>query len=382
MHSISSAAPTALPDELAAPEPPENPVALAHRRRRNRALLLAVAMQAIAIPAPLLAVLSLPLGLVCVLYAACAHLCFHDTTSRPSAAFVRVASVLFTLVGGSAASVAASVGAWTVAMALGNGFSRGRQIRVKGKINLPELEAHSRWSDHNAVPMIDVSAIPAQLRPALAARWRHNGKTEHASVAAFAKLSLELLELGAPPELIEASSRDGADEIRHARLCFALARSLDDRREGPRAFPAARASLNEPRVASAWVHLAVDSLYDGVLQEGFSARVLATLAGRCQVPSIARLLRGLAADEGRHAAHAWDVVEWCVARGGDEVLIALHSALARVPRENPTDLPEAARDGSWEAWGIHGAALEAESWRSTLRFVEARIAALSPAEAA
>ena len=40
---------------------------------------------------------------------------------------------------------------------------------------------------------------------------------EHASIAAFARLTLQLMALGAPPELISASIRAQADELSHAQ---------------------------------------------------------------------------------------------------------------------------------------------------------------------
>ena len=107
------------------------------------------------------------------------------------------------------------------------------------------------------------------MRAALAAQWREHGRTGHASIAAFAKLTLELIALGAPPELVEGSPRDALDERRHTQLCFSLARALDGKAESPGAFPAALSarSTSLPRTASL-ARLAVDSLIDGALHEG------------------------------------------------------------------------------------------------------------------
>jgi hypothetical protein len=209
-------------------------------------------------------------------------------------------------------------------------------------------------------------SIDPSVRDALAMQWRENGRTEHASVAAFAKLTLDLMSLGAPPELLAAANRDSLDEIRHAQLCFSLARAIDGRPESPAAFPETRRPARLPGPRSwALARLAVDSLVDGALHEGQSARVVALLAREHAVPQFRDVLREIAADEGRHTAHGWDVVEWCLAAGGRPVAAALRGAMAAIPANEPSTLPQQARDGSWERYGIPGAATEAEQYART-----------------
>ena len=133
------------------------------------------------------------------------------------------------------------------------------------------------------------------------------------------------MALGAPPELVASSNRDALDEIRHTELSSSLARELDGEAEGPGAFPAAQTARTLPPTRTlALAALAVDSLVDGALHEGISARVVARLAKRCEVPRIRAMLKEIAADEGRHAAHGWDVVEFCLAESS-----ALRRARAR-----------------------------------------------------
>jgi hypothetical protein len=225
--------------------------------------------------------------------------------------------------------------------------------------------------------------VPEALRRALANRWRWNGQTEHASVAAFAQLSLDLLALGAPPALVHAAGRDGQDEIRHAELCFSLARGLGGDARGPLAFPQAREMPARPPTRTLWLaQLAVRSLIDGALHEGLSARVIAQLARRCEDPAIHAVLRELAADEGRHAAHAWEVVDWCLQEAGEPVLQALRGAAAVLPDAYAGNLPEGAADGSWERYGIPGAQLEAEEHAKARAEILRRVAGLTQARRA
>jgi hypothetical protein len=252
------------------------------------------------------------------------------------------------------------------------GFSRGRQLRRFGRVMLPRLEQDGRWTAVRLSP-----EISAPERAGVAAQWRENGRTEHASVAAFARLTLDLMGLGAPPALIAASNRDALDEIRHTELCYSLARSLDGQAVSPAAFPeAARAKTLPKNRTLALATLAVDSLVDGALHEGVSARVIAKLAKRCEDPAIRAVLKEIAADEGRHAAHGWDVVEWCLAEGGAPVASALEGALRTLPGEVHGDLPRDAEDGSWERFGIHGRALEAAELAKTRADLVARVRAM------
>ena len=251
-------------------------------------------------------------------------------------------------------------------------FRRGRQIRRFGRVLLPPLQGGADWARER-----DHVAVDEALRNAVAQQWRENGRTEYASVAAFSRLSLDLLALGAPPALVAAAQRDALDEIRHAELSFALARSIDGVAVSPGAFTAVRDTkpLAGPREVLL-ARLAVDSLVDGALHEGVSARVIAQLGRRSEVAGIRSLLKELAADEGRHAAHGWEVVAWCVSEGGAPVLDALRGAARALPATMVSVLPAGAADGAWERYGIHGRALEAAEYRTGREDLIRRVDAL------
>lgn len=266
-------------------------------------------------------------------------------------------------------------------------FTRGRQLRRFGRVLLPPVSASTAANDWTK-PLVDAAEIDFDdvlrgegvdeaTRTALAAQWRENGRTEHASVAAFARLTLDLMALGAPPSLVAGAQRDALDEIRHAELCFALARAIDGRNESPTSFPEAARARTLSRIRNvALAELAVDSLVDGALHEGVSARIVAKLARRAADPSIRAIAKQIAADEGRHSAHGWDVVKFCLAEGGAPVAHALASAVRVLPDEMATPLPADASAGGWERWGIMGSALEATEYEKAKASVLRRVSDL------
>jgi hypothetical protein len=253
-------------------------------------------------------------------------------------------------------------------------FSRGRQLRRRGKVLLPSVERGDAWA-RDEIPL--ASASVAAIDPRVAEQWRENGRTEHASVAAFARLTLDLMALGAPPALVAAANEDALDEIRHTERCFALARAIDGAAASPGAFPEARTArtLSSHRTL-ALAELAVDSLVDGALHEGVSARIIARLARTCEEPAIRAVLKEIAADEGRHSAHGWDVVRWCLDEGKAPVARALVGAIHLLPKQMRSPLPDEASDGSWERWGIHGHALEHEEYTKAHADLVTRVEAM------
>jgi len=258
------------------------------------------------------------------------------------------------------------------------GFARGRQLRRRGLVLQADIQDGPAWATDGGTV-----SLPENVRAAVATRWRENGRNEHASVAAFAQLTLELVALGAPPDLIAASQEDGLDETRHAELCFALARAIDARAAGPAPFPAARRSpTRAPTRSLALAALAVDSLVDGALNEGVSARVIARLAKCAADPRVRDVLKELAADEGRHAAHGWDVVRWCVSEGGSIVQDALRGAVAALPHAWREHSGAAGDDGAWGKYGLPGHELEATEYASARANLAARVEELLARRAA
>jgi hypothetical protein len=174
---------------------------------------------------------------------------------------------------------------------------------------------------------------------------------------------MDLVAMGAPPRLIARAHQDALDELRHTELCFALARDLDGKDLGPGDFaPAAALPVRRGPRSLRLAALAVESLIDGALNEGISARVVAELARTDAEPRAREVLEQIARDEARHAAHGFEIVRWCVQEGGAPVKAALAAALATLPVELGAPLTPLAADGRWERYGLPSRAREARCW--------------------
>jgi hypothetical protein len=138
---------------------------------------------------------------------------------------------------------------------------------------------------------------------------------EHASVAAFARFSLELLSVGSPPALLEETARAMSDEIAHARLCFALAGAYAGKPIGPGRLAVdgslERASRQSP----------MDAMIAKLVREGCIGETLAAIEAReakawAADPAVSDVLGRIADDEARHAALAWRTLAWAIESGG------------------------------------------------------------------
>ena len=64
-------------------------------------------------------------------------------------------------------------------------------------------------------------------------QWLQQAEAEHASVASFARHTLQLMSIGAPSELLFASQEASVDEIKHAKMCYGFASSFIGTDMGP-----------------------------------------------------------------------------------------------------------------------------------------------------
>ena len=188
----------------------------------------------------------------------------------------------------------------------------GRPFIVGAEARLAPVCATPGWLRAETVETREgscgVRPVPAELARQLARRWTEIGLMEHASIAAFARFTLQLLALGAPLELIEESNRAQADEARHARLAFELATHYAGTPVGP-----GRLSLSGPMLDADGEAILQTTIEEGCIGETCAALEAAFAADLCSDPVVAQTLRAIAEDEARHAALAWRTVQWMTA---------------------------------------------------------------------
>ena len=146
----------------------------------------------------------------------------------------------------------------------------------------------------------------SELRRALGAHWTAEALTEHASVAAFARLTLQLLALGAPVALIEASQRAALDELAHARFCFAQASQFVEYGVTPGALALDGAFADE-----SFAEFVRTNLLEGCIGESLAAMRMNERAQLAADPALSAALRAIGEDETRHAELAFRILSWC-----------------------------------------------------------------------
>lgn len=244
----------------------------------------------------------------------------------------------------------------------------GRPFEVAGAWRTAEPEARADWNDAGADATVQTlaavfEALGADERAALREHWLQAAQMEHASVASFARLTLELMAVGAPPELLVRAQQAGIDEVRHAERCFAVAEALGAGPRGPGALPI-DGSLRAPTL----VEIAAAAAREGCVWETAAALQAQVEAERCGHPALKAVLAEIAADEARHAELAWDLVAWAVRVGGEPVRAAVVAAMdeATAALREPVAAPALP-----EGFGsIGGAALSALRAHAAVAVVE------------
>jgi hypothetical protein len=232
----------------------------------------------------------------------------------------------------------------------------GRPFTAEGVARAAPVRARDDWA-RSAVPT--VAELDPRTRAALADAWARDARYEHASVASFARLALELLAVGAPPELLRDAQQAMGDEIRHAERCFALASAYAGSPMGPGPLPfdgaLPRASLEE---------MAAAAVREGCIGETIAAIAAAEARDLARDPAVRAALDVIATDEAEHAAMSWRLCAWAYRTGGADVRAAIANAFA-----SALDLPaEEAPEGiDADAFRAHGRLLPSEARESAER---------------
>jgi hypothetical protein len=197
----------------------------------------------------------------------------------------------------------------------------GRPFLVEAMPRIAPVTAGSAWQCPLG-PAPRLEHLTQSERAEQAAHWTRMGQMEHASIAAFARFSLQLLALGAPPELIESCNAALADETAHTRLCFQLASAYAGEWLSPGPLDVT-GSVNVTALADV-VDLV---LAEGCLGETGAALEALELADAANDPVIREAYARIARDEERHAALAFRFLRWALAR--DPLVVAKSIRAAR-----------------------------------------------------
>jgi hypothetical protein len=186
----------------------------------------------------------------------------------------------------------------------------GRPLLVDGAPRVAPPRSEAAWVGRTTSLFAEHCArsqrMPAAVREALARHYEREASFEHASVAAFARVSLALLSAGAPPDLVADTHRAALDEIAHAEAMYLLASGLRGAPVGPSPLDVSGATA----AIAGLEDIAAEALLEGCAGEVTAVLVLREEADRAEDETLRATLERMAADEERHAELAWRTVAW------------------------------------------------------------------------
>jgi len=220
----------------------------------------------------------------------------------------------------------------------------GRPFVVEGEGRVAPSMRRSDWGGPLQPSLAGLSDATCA---ALADLWGAAAADEHASVAAFARFALQLLAVGAPASLVDGAQRAMADEIAHARACYALAGAYAGCPMGP-----GRLDMSDVLGDSELPALAAAAVREGCVGETLAALVAQVAAIQARDHAVRSALTQIAKDEGRHAQLAWRFVQWALTRS-PAVRVAVREAFAEALRAPISARPWPA-DADPESLRAHG----------------------------
>jgi hypothetical protein len=185
---------------------------------------------------------------------------------------------------------------------------------VQGRERVAAVAIRADWLETEALS-VHTRSLSDRDRARCAEHWARMAQMEHASIAAFARFSLDLLALGAPANLVAEAARAMGDEQRHATRCFALASAHAGRALGPDAL-----SIDGSVVMPTLESVLETTLLEGCIGELVAACEARESASVARDPFVRRTLSEIAVDESRHATLAWRFLGWAIERGGAALL--------------------------------------------------------------
>ena len=208
----------------------------------------------------------------------------------------------------------------------------GRPFVIAGRPRTAPVTATEGWLEASpAVVGHGESELSQDDRARLVEHWVQAGQLEHASVAAFARFSLQLLSLGAPSHLLEAAAQAQRDEIRHAQAAFRVASHFSGGPLGPG--PLALSGLE---CGESLEEIVLGTFLEGCVGETIAALEAAEALACAEHSLVREALAHVALDEARHAELAWSFLAWAIQRAGARLLPALRAACETARHCNET----------------------------------------------
>lgn len=204
----------------------------------------------------------------------------------------------------------------------------GRPLLEAGRAVVAGVTTGPRWA---ALAAVAVGGLSTADRRRVGAWWSRAAQFEHASIASFARFTLDLMRFGAAPALLVDAHRAGLDEVAHSQLCFAVAGACAGEALEPSTLPLSWAASPADRASFA----------EAVVREGCVGETLAAIDAAARLhratdPEIRRVLAVIVEDESRHASLAWRTLTWLLADDTDGALRVLVDRIFADARETLT----------------------------------------------
>lgn len=189
-------------------------------------------------------------------------------------------------------------------------------------------------------------------REVVAAEWRRRTQAEYVSAAITSTVTLWLVQIGAPPDLLRDGLRIVDDELTHSELS-AHVMGASGGAVTPPAIDRAALTLKGEDPSQALLPAIVRFFCIG---ESVAVPLFRMLRDRASVPVARKALDRVMRDEARHRQFGWDVLDWLLLAQGDAgvelVRAQLPPMLDQVRAVYGGGAPETELRPEVEAWGL------------------------------
>jgi hypothetical protein len=209
----------------------------------------------------------------------------------------------------------------------GENIIRGRPLMVADSVTQASPSQSPTWLAGPPLKALGLN-LSQDRRSTVANFWVQAALAEHASVASFARASLELMTVAAPAALLRDYHSAALDEINHATLCFRAAVAFGSKEMSPGALPSV--PLRQPCLEE----IAYNTFKEGCVIETMAAVEASIAAKKIDDPTLRRHAHRIADDEMRHSELAWRTLDWALEN-------VPHSSIERISASLPAIREEA-----------------------------------------